>query len=152
MENFKLSEHFSFYELTNTSHSDLVIPNRIDAQKYVKQLKYTAGALEEIRSLLGVPLKVSSGYRNNALNTKVGGSKTSKHRDGLCADIVPVGMSVNEAFKKLTANKSDLHSVRKVIVEGVKGKEWLHVQAKVEAKEQMEFFATNDGKSYRKVG
>lgn len=152
MDNYKLSEHFSFYELTNTSHGDLVLANRLDAKQFEKNLKYTAHALEEVRAVLGFGLAISSGYRNNALNTKVGGSKTSKHTQGLCADFQPVGMSVKDAFNKLTANKDKLHSVRKVIVEGVRGKEWIHLQAKVLATEEMEFYATSDGKNYTKVG
>lgn len=151
MENFKLSEHFSFYELTNSSHTSLVQKNREDAIKYKKNLTYTAGALEEIRSLIDSPLTVSSGFRNNELNSKVGGSKTSKHREGLCADVVPIAMTVKEAFAIIQNNKDKLHSVRKVIVEGVNGKQWLHVQSKVLASEPMELFATNDGKTYTKV-
>ena len=151
MEDFKLSEHFSFFELTNSSYSDLVATNRIDALKVQKNLKYTAGALEEIRSLLGSPLTVTSGFRNNALNSKVGGSKTSKHRDGLCADIQPANMSVSEAFNIIKKNQDKLHSVRKVIIEGVSKRTWLHVQAKVLATEPIELFSTSDGKTYEKV-
>ena len=146
-----LSEHFSFEELTVTSHKSLQKSNRISAESFTKQLKYTAGALEELRELLGVPLKVTSGFRMPALNKAVGGSATSKHTQGLCADVIPVGITVNEAFEKIKANKSKLGSVRKVIIEGVKGKSWLHVQAKVLASEPLEMFATSDGKNFEKV-
>lgn len=125
--------------------------NRLDAKSSEKYLRYTAGALEEIRELLGVPLTITSGYRNNALNKAVGGSPTSKHKVGLCADFKPNGISVYDAMTKIIKNKDSLHSVRKVIVEGVSGKEWIHVQAKVDSSEQLELYATNDGKNYIKV-
>lgn len=148
----KLSEHFSFDELTITSHASLQKSNRLSAEPFKKNLTYTAGALEEIRALLGVPLTITSGFRMPALNSAVGGSKTSKHTQGLCADFQPIGMSVKEAFEKLTVNKDKLHSVRKIIVEGIRGKAWIHVQSKVLASEPTELFATNDGVNYTKVG
>ena len=148
----QLSEHFSFNELTITSHESLQKSNRISAESFTKQLKYTAGALEELRTLLGVQLTVTSGFRMPALNKAVGGSVTSKHTHGLCADIIPVGITVNEAFEKIKANKNKLGSVRKVIIEGVRGKSWLHVQSKVLASEPTELFSTLDGQNYTKVG
>lgn len=149
----KLSDHFDFNELTSTSNTSLLEQNRADANNYVKQLKYTAGALEEIRTLLGVPLTVTSGFRNNALNKAVGGSATSKHREGLCADFKPNGMTVKEAFAMIQQNKDKLHSVRKVIVEGVKGKEWIHVQSRTpkDISEKLQIFSTNDGKTYSEI-
>ena len=147
----KLTPHFTFNELTNTSHVSLLQSNRLSAEPFMKNLKYTAGALEEVRELLGVPMTITSGFRMPILNKAVGGSATSKHTQGLCADIIPVGITVNEAFEKIKANKSKLGSVRKVIIEGVKGKSWLHVQAKVLASEPIELFATSDGKNFEKV-
>lgn len=147
-----LSPHFSFNELTNTSHSEVLPQNREYAKAFMKQLKYTAGALEEVRELLGVPMTITSGYRMPQLNKAVGGSATSKHTQGLCADFIPIGMSVKEAFAKITANKDKLLSVRKVIIEGVKGKNWIHLQAKVSTDEPTELYATSDGKIYTKVG
>lgn len=147
----QLSEHFTFEELTNSiDHPDLVPQNRIDAQTVIKQLKHTAASLEEIREALGVPLIISSGYRNNVLNTAVKGSLTSKHRLGLCADFMPKGMSLNDAMNILK-NSGKLLSVRKIIFEGVKGKLWFHIQTKNIASEPTEFYTTTDGKNYTKV-
>lgn len=147
----QLSPHFSFAELTTTGNVALLESNRATATKFIKQLKYTAGALEECRAVIGEGLTITSGYRMPELNKAVGGSATSKHTQGLCADFKPVSMSVKEAFKKLISNKDKLHSVRKVIIEGVKGKEWIHLQSKTVSTEPMEFFATTDGKTYQEV-
>ena len=147
----QLSKNFSFDELTVTSRTSLQKSNRTSAKSFIKQLKYTAGALEEIRELLGVPMTVTSGFRMPILNKAVGGSATSKHTQGLCADVIPIGISVNEAFEKIRVGKDSLDSVRKVIIEGVLGKSWLHVQAKVLATEPTELFATTDGKNFNKV-
>ncbi len=43
--------------------------------------------LDPIREAWGKPIKINSGYRSKALNSKVGGSKTSDHMLGRAADI-----------------------------------------------------------------
>lgn len=148
----KITEHFTFEELTNSSsHQDLVEQNRIDAQGVLKQLKYTAGTLEELRVVIGEPLLISSGFRNDSLNKKVGGSSTSKHKLGLCADFIPKSKSVSEAFRLIIENKDKCPSLRKCIIEGVKGKTWLHIQAKTDSSEPTTFFKTDDGITYTEV-
>ena len=146
-----MTKHFSFSELTNTSHTDLLEANRESAKGYMKQLKYIAGTLEELRAVLGVPLKVTSGFRNSALNKRVGGSPTSGHTKGLCADIVPVGMDVFEAFECIKINKPLCPSLKKCIFEKVGGSVWLHIEAKTEASQAQQFFVTTNGKTYTEV-
>jgi len=147
----KLTEHFSFEELVNTSHAELATQNAKDALGYMKQLKYIASTLEEIRAVLGVPLRVTSGFRNNALNKLVGGSPTSGHTKGLCADIEPIGMEVLEAQKLIIANKDKCPSLKKCIVEIVRSKEWLHIETKTEKFQPTQFFVTTNGKTYTEV-
>ena len=147
----KLTENFTFDELTSTSHNKLLEANRESAKAFMKQLKYIAGTLEEIRAVLGVPLRVTSGFRNNALNKAVGGSPTSGHTKGLCADVIPLRMDVVEAQKKIIANKDKCPSLKKCILEMVKGSEWLHVEAKTEANQPTQFFATTNGKTYTEI-
>lgn len=65
---------------------------------------YTVAAwLEQARTVLGVPLRVTSGYRTPTQNLEVGGSPTSDHPNGLAADFVPEGMSPYTAYRRLSA-------------------------------------------------
>lgn len=146
-----MTSHFTFEELTNTSHTDLLEANRESAKGYMKQLKYIAGTLEEIRAVLGVKLKVTSGFRNSALNKRVGGSPTSGHTKGLCADVIPVGMDVFEAFECIQANRPLCPSLKKCIFEKVGGSVWLHIEAKTESSQSQQFFVTSNGKTYTEV-
>ena len=146
-----MTKHFSFDELTSTSHNELLEANRESAKGFMKQLKYIAGTLEEIRAVLGVPLRVTSGFRNNALNKAVGGSPTSGHTKGLCADIVPIGMDALRAHKLVLENKDKCPSLKKCILEVVRGSEWLHVETKTEANQPTQFFATTNGKTYTEI-
>lgn len=147
-----MSANFSYEELTNsTSFPDLVYQNMIDARAFEKQLKYTAGTLEEIRAILNVPMKITSGFRNGVLNKAVGGSPTSGHTKGLCADIVPIGMTVTYGFEIILARKDECPSLKKCIIEKVRGSEWLHIETKTEVNQPQQFFSTNNGKSYTEI-
>src|SRR5690606_11146330 len=57
--------------------------------------------LDPLREAIGRPVNVSSGFRNEAVNRLVGGSKTSQHRFGEAADINVPGMSVTEVIAKI---------------------------------------------------
>ena len=146
-----MTEHFTFEELTNTSNVELLEANRESAKAFMKQLKYVAGTLEEIRAVLGVPLRVTSGFRNNALNKAVGGSATSGHTKGLCADIVPIGISIEDAFDLILFNKDKCPSLKKCIKEKVSGSEWLHIETKTDKFQPTKFYTTNNGKTYTEV-
>lgn len=52
--------------------------------------------LDPLREAWGSDIIVSSGYRCEALNKAVGGSRTSAHSLAYAADLVPVGRSINE--------------------------------------------------------
>ena len=147
-----MSEHFSFMELTDsTSHPELVGQNMIDARGYEKQLKYTAYTLEEIRAILGVPMKITSGFRNGALNKAVGGSPTSGHAKGLCADFIPIGLDISDAFARIQNSRDKCPSLKKCIYESVRGSKWLHIETKTEANQPQQFFATSNGKTYTEI-
>lgn len=83
---YKVSKHFTFYEATNSrtakSRGLKNYPNRKD----FKTIKYTAGRMEKIRKIVGVPLTVNSWYRSPNTNRLIGGSSTSAHRYGLAVD------------------------------------------------------------------
>ena len=151
----QLSKHFTFGKLTiTTSYPHLLEQNRKDAMRpeILVKLGVLAYGCEQVRWVLGAPLLESSGYRNPALNTAAGGSKTSSHMRAESADLVPVGLTVEEAFAKLLANGYKLTCIHKVIIEGVKGKIWLHVQVKSLPEQDTIFYRTVDGEAFTEVG
>jgi len=90
----QLTPHFSFEELTRT---DTGLEND-PGVALAGNLLRLAETLEGVRGLLGVPLKINSGFRSEAVNQRVGGVRTSAHLFARAADFVPVGMSIKEAF------------------------------------------------------
>ncbi len=57
--------------------------------------------LDPLREKYGKPITVNSGYRCEALNIAVGGSKTSYHMLGLAADITAGSPAKNKILFKL---------------------------------------------------
>ena len=55
-------------------------------------------ALEALRSLVGIPIRVDDAYRCPAHNAAVGGVKDSEHLEGIAADIRIPGMSPDQMY------------------------------------------------------
>lgn len=49
--------------------------------------------LQAIRDKIGKPIRVTSGFRSEAMNKKVGGTANSRHKLGLASDITFNGIS-----------------------------------------------------------
>lgn len=81
-----LSAHFSLEELTITQVRDV---DNTPSAEVIAHLKVIAAGLEQVRALLGAKaILVSSGYRSPEVNGRVGGSATSDHPHGWCADFI----------------------------------------------------------------
>ena len=67
--------------------------------------RFAVDVFEPVRAVLGVPLKVESGYRSPGLDRKAlrGQAPFSAHTHGLAADVVPEGMPVRAALPLLRA-------------------------------------------------
>lgn len=93
-------KYFSFSELTHSTKArELHIDNTPFSYEVVNNLTdLTENLLDPIREAWGKPIIISSGYRSDALNKAVGGSKTSAHRFGLAVDVVPENMAEFDKF------------------------------------------------------
>jgi zinc D-Ala-D-Ala carboxypeptidase len=91
----QLSKNLTLNEVTKSSTAiNHGIKNEPNAEQ-LENLKTIANEVfQKIRDHFGVPIKVSSGFRSEALNKKVGGSKTSDHMKGCALDIDMDGMSI----------------------------------------------------------
>lgn len=54
--------------------------------------------LEVVRSHFGRPVIINSACRCESHNEKIGGSKGSKHKEGIAADIVVKGVSPDDVY------------------------------------------------------
>jgi len=99
MNDFSLTEHFSFFELTRTDRAELQDLNRSKGLCCMPELKLLAVAvLEPIRAYYGKPVIVHSGFRCPELNTLIGGSANSQHMLGQAADFHVKGVNIDDVF------------------------------------------------------
>jgi hypothetical protein len=84
----KISEHLSLKEVTKSNTATRLGIDNTPTQEHLDNLRLIADKVfEPLRAHFGVPIGISSGYRSEALNKAVKGSKTSHHCKGMALDI-----------------------------------------------------------------
>lgn len=118
--NFKISELI---------HSDKAIQNNInnmpDINSLDNMLVLIVECLQPIRNLVGLPMKISSGYRNKEVNKLVGGKATSQHLKGEAVDFNIKGWSAKETFDYIRKSKFQYDQL--ILERDQQGKEWVHI-------------------------
>jgi len=99
----RLSRNFSLSEFTRSDTAKrlglLNDPSRDD----LTNIKVTALGLEQVRRVLdGRSIRITSGYRNRAVNAAVGGVSNSAHAKGFAADITVRGLTAFEVAKEIS--------------------------------------------------
>lgn len=138
-------KYFTIGELTESAtarrYNIKNVPGTIELTNLISLVE---NLLDPLRSLLGKPIFVSSGYRCKALNSKVGGSKTSQHMKGQAADIYLKGLSNIVIAKVLVV--SDLQWDQCIIYDKLENPTWIHLSYKTSGNRNQILFY--NGKSY----
>lgn len=95
MKKIQLSPNFYLHEFTRSqaaARHGIEIEAPEGSEVFINLHRLAGAGLQPARDALG-PIFISSGYRPAALNTAIGGSRTSAHVDGCAADISVVGYS-----------------------------------------------------------
>ena len=123
----QLTKHFDLAELTRSSVAQARGLSNEPPPELLPRLILTAEMLERIRSTLDAPVIVTSGYRSPQVNIAVGGATSSDHTQGHAADIVaPMFGTPYDIARRLAPLVSTL-GIGQIILEGIKGKRWVHV-------------------------
>lgn len=130
----KLSQHFTLAELTASSKAQQLGLDNTPPPELMPRLVLTAEMLERIRSTLDAPITVTSGYRGPDVNRAVGGVSSSDHTRGHAADIVAPSYGTPYQIAKALAPLVSVLGIGQLILEGVKGKQWVHVSTRVPEK------------------
>lgn len=105
-------EYFTWHELTrSTAAAERRIENIPTATARNNLRRLCEDALDPIRRAVGGPVRITSGYRSDALNKAIGGSKSSAHVHGLAADIKADGLTAEELARIVHATVEDLDQV-----------------------------------------
>ena len=101
----QLSEHFSLEEATYSETAvRMGIPNQPSTLQ-LANMQAAAKGMEEVRALLGKPIRINSWLRLPDVNVAVGGSKISSHMDGWAIDFTCKGFGTPlEVCKAIAAS------------------------------------------------
>ena len=88
-----LSPHFTLEELTASETALREGLDNTPAPDAIANLRRLSQSLEQVRQLLGRPIRIHSAYRSVELNRRVGGSPGSAHLQGLAADFSVPGLA-----------------------------------------------------------
>lgn len=123
----QLSKNFSLSELTKSQEAIRKgIPNDPSPVEIKNLLELTCFLLQPLRDKVGT-ISVSSGYRSEALNQAIGGSKGSDHTKGAAADIECISLSNLELARCIQKNFKFTQLILEFYTEGDPNSGWVHV-------------------------
>ena len=129
-----LTQHFTLAELTRSAKATALGLDNQPPQELIPRLVLTAEMLERIRSTLDAPIIVTSAYRSPPVNRAVGGVTSSDHTQGHAADIVAPGYGTPYQVAKALEPLVSVLGIGQIILEGIKGKQWVHVSTRTPEK------------------
>lgn len=115
MDDWSLSAHYTFYEMTHTSNEGLLVQNRREAMDFIHPLVDLANMMEGVRSALYKPVYIHSGFRCPELNgVTPGSSLKSQHMKGEACDFTAWGESTKPQVDNLFKDVLDYLVKKKV--------------------------------------
>lgn len=134
----QLSEHFTLAEFIRSTTAARAGIDNTPPDSIVDNLVRTANLMEKVRSLLGHPIRITSGYRCSALNKMVGSKPTSLHVNGLACDFVcPDYGSPVDICKAIESSKIEYDKCILEFYNPQTGDGWVHIQLGRDMRRQM---------------
>ena len=130
----QLALNFTLAELVASTKAVSLGIDNTPTEAVIAELVNTAAMLQRIRDTLKAPITVTSAYRCRQLNTAVGGVTSSDHILGCAADFVVPSIGTPYTIAKILAPLVSVLGIQQLILEGVKGKQWVHVSTRAPTK------------------
>jgi zinc D-Ala-D-Ala carboxypeptidase len=142
----QLTQHFHLSEFTDSNYATRHGIKNLPSPNIIGNLKTLAEALERVRSLLGYPISISSGYRNPELNRGIGGAAHSAHLYGYAADFICPAFGTPKEIVKLIKNSGIKYGIKydQLLEEGGK---WIHLSVSPTMRNQTLSVAFKNGKA-----
>lgn len=100
--------YFTIKEMTKSQTAELYHIDNTPTEKVIGNLKKVMYILDIVRTYIGKPILINSGYRCEKLNEIVGGVQGSMHTKGLAADFrTKEKEDINTMFEFLKKNQKD---------------------------------------------
>jgi zinc D-Ala-D-Ala carboxypeptidase len=137
----KLSKHLDIGEVIRSESAKREGIINMPTPEHYENLKVIAEKVfEPIREHFGVPIFISSGYRSEALNVYIGGSRSSDHSKGRALDLDMDGSSSGVTNKMIFEFIKDNLEYDQLINEFDFG--WVHVGYRLNANRKQTLRAT----------
>lgn len=135
MATILLSKNFTLAELTASDTAKARgIKNEPGLQETVNLTALVHNVLQPLRTAMGEPIKIGSGYRSPALNKAVGGVTNSQHMTGEAADLCIDG-DIAKGRKWFSWIKTNCQYDQLIWEKNPKtGNYWVHVSYRADGK------------------
>ena len=138
LEEMTKSETALRYDIDNTPNEQEISAMKLLAEK----------VLQPVRDHFGKGVKVNSGFRNQDVNQKVGGSRNSDHTRGQACDIEIPGVPNAELAEWIKDNLQFNQLILEFYTPGIPDSGWVHVSYIPEDNKKQVLTATKkDGKT-----
>lgn len=125
--NTPVTMHFTIEELCASDTAKAKgISNKPNMQQMINLVYLAAYVLEPLRVAMGESIKISSGFRSEALNKAVGGVFNSQHKKGQAADLCIDG-DIEKGKRWFEYIKKHLPFDQLIWEHDKKGTYWVHV-------------------------
>ena len=135
----KLSEHLELAEVIRSESAKRLGISNMPTEEHIANLKKLAeNIFQPIRNNFRQPIRISSGYRSQALNAAIGGATRSQHSTGEAIDIDMQGtnLSNKEIFNYI---KEKLNFDQLIYEFGNNNEpDWVHVSYKSNGQQRKE--------------
>jgi hypothetical protein len=119
--------HFTIEELCASDTAKAKgISNKPNMQQMINLVYLAAYVLEPLRVAMGESIKISSGFRSEALNKAVGGVFNSQHKKGQAADLCIDG-NIEKGKRWFNYIRQHLPFDQLIWEHDKKGTYWVHV-------------------------
>lgn len=100
MNNFKITENFTYFEMiASQAASRKGIDNTPNEEQLVNLTHWCVCLGQPLRNMVDLPVIGSSFFRSKLLNTEIGGAENSQHMLGQAGDIEVPGISNLDLYK-----------------------------------------------------
>lgn len=119
-----MTRHFTIEELIASDYAARHGIDNTPNDQVLENLQMLAEGLERVRSVLSVPIYVSSGYRCAKLNSAIGGARDSQHMQGLAADFTAPEFGTPYEIAEAIENAKQIIGYDQLILEF---RRWVHI-------------------------
>jgi zinc D-Ala-D-Ala carboxypeptidase len=144
-----LTKNFTLEEMTKSETALRHDLENTPGEQEISSMKLLAEkVLQPVRDHFGKGVKVNSGFRNQDVNQKVGGSRNSDHTRGQACDIEIPGIPNAELAEWIKDNLEFNQLILEFYTPGVPDSGWVHVSYIPEDNKKQVLTATKkDGKT-----